>query len=91
MKSKDKSALFTPDLFGAKRRGRPPKIDAMTNAERQKKWRDSHKAVLVGERMADTITSLSKQFDLTRAEVTAHLLRYALCNKNWSQTGFPSL
>lgn len=72
-----------------KRRGRPVTGCAMTNAERQRKYRKSHKSVDAGETMSATITRLAKAFDLTESQVTRHLLRFALCNKNWMQSGFP--
>lgn len=73
-----------------KKRGRPKKDDSLTNAERQARWRAKRKTVETGERMAATITRLAHEFDLTEDEVTRHLLRFALCNRNWMQTGFPT-
>lgn len=80
----------TPDLFSKKTeiRGRPKKPDAMTNAQRQAKYRAARAAVPVGEKMSETIKKLSAEFDLTEQQVTRELLRFALCNRNWSQTGF---
>lgn len=92
------AAQKTPDLLeslkaGTKAqrmaaRGRPKKPDAMTNAERQAKFRASRAAVQVGDTMSATIKRLAGQFDLSEQEVTRELLRFALCNRNWSQTGF---
>lgn len=90
MKAKDKSAALTPDLFSQKRRGRPPRPDALTNAQRQAKYRKNRVALEVGARMTATVASLAEQFEITPSEVTAYLVRYALCNKNWKKTGFPT-
>lgn len=73
-----------------KKRGRPKKDDAKSNAERQAEWRKKHVQIRTGERMSDTISRLASEFDLSIDEVTAHLLRFALCNRNWKQTGFPT-
>lgn len=62
----------------------------MTNAERQAAFRAKRMAIETGERMATTIAKLAEEFDLTKDEVTQHLLRFALCNRNWRQTGFPT-
>lgn len=70
--------------------GRPRKPDALSNAERQRRYRAKHKNVETGERMAATIKRLAEAFDLTEPEVTRHLIRFALCNRNWNETGFPS-
>lgn len=43
-----------------------------------------------GEQIAATIKRLADEFDLTQAEVTRELLRFALCNRNWQETGFPA-
>lgn len=70
--------------------GRPKKPDALSNAERQRRFRAKTKTVETGERMAATISRLAREFDLSESEVTRHLLRFALCNRNWAETGFPS-
>jgi len=91
MKATDKSALLTPDLLPdtvQKRRGRPPKAITLSSKERQAKYRKSRVLLDVGGRMAATVASLAKDFDKTESEVTAELIRFALCNKNWRQTGF---
>lgn len=89
-KANDKSAKLTPDLLTKKRpRGRPPKPDALTNSQRQARYRKRRLPMAVGERMTETVQTLAKDFDLTTSEVTAHLVRFALCNRNWKQTGFP--
>lgn len=69
--------------------GRPRKPNSMSNAERQKSYRKRHKSVDVGESMTATIKRFSKLFDLTEDQITRELIRFALCNKNWAQTGFP--
>lgn len=85
------SARLTSDLFTQKLAiGRPSKPDAMTNAERQRKFRQSRVQVESGTRIHQTIQALADQFDMSFAEVSRELLRFALCNKNWKQTGFPS-
>lgn len=73
------------------KRGRKPTGNAMTNAERQARFRAKRQQIETGERMAATIRKLADEFDLTTDEVTRHLLRFALCNRNWSQTGFPTM
>lgn len=83
-----KSTLELPHVT---RPGRKPKGERpLTNAERQAAFRAKRVALETGERMAGTITNLADQFDLTKDEVIQHLLRFALCNRNWKQTGFPS-
>lgn len=83
------AAKQTPDLLtGVKRRGRPPKADAMTNAQRQAKYRSSRVLVPMGETMTATIARFAKDFDMTETEVTKELIRFALTNRNWSKTGF---
>lgn len=72
-----------------KRRGRPVSGKAMSNSQRQKKYRQRHKSVETGETMAATIKRLAVQFDLSESVVTRELLRFALCNRNWAVTGFP--
>jgi len=62
----------------------------MTNAERQAKFRAKHITLESGSRMATTIANLANEFDLSKEEVIQHLLRFALCNRNWRQTGFPA-
>lgn len=79
------------ELPGVTRPGRKPKGDRpLTNAERQAAFRAKRIALETGERMANTIANLAAEFDLTKDEVIQHLLRFALCNRNWKQTGFPS-
>lgn len=83
------AAHNTPDMLtGAKRRGRPPKSDSMTNAQRQAKFRASRLLVPMGETMTATIARFSKEFDMTETEITRELIRFALTNRNWSKTGF---
>lgn len=81
----------TLELPHVKRPGRKPKGERpLTNAERQANFRAKRVALETGERMANTIANLAAEFDLTKDEVIQHLLRFALCNRNWKQTGFPS-
>jgi hypothetical protein len=88
-KESNPAALATPDLFGVPaRRGRPRSACSMTNAERQAKFRNSRKALVVGEQISATIKRLARDFDLTEDQVTRELLRFSLCNRNWSKTGF---
>lgn len=82
---------LTLELPHVTRPGRKPKGEKpMTNAERQAAFRAKRVALEAGERMTATINGLAEQFDLTKDEVIQHLLRFALCNRNWKQTGFPS-
>lgn len=81
------AAQKTPDLF-KRRPGRPKLEAAMTNAERQAKYRTTHKAVQIGASMVATVESLAADFDMSQAEVTRELIRWALTNRNWRQTGF---
>lgn len=69
--------------------GRPRKPNAMTNAQRQAAYRKRHKSVDVGETMTASIKRFAKHFDLTEDQITRELIRFALCNRNWMQTGFP--
>lgn len=71
------------------KRGRPCSGKALSNKERQERYRQKHRSVETGERMAATITRLAEQFDMSESEVTRELIRFALCNKKWSETGFP--
>ena len=81
----------TLELPHVTRPGRKPKGKRpLTNAERQANFRAKRVALETGERMANTIANLAAKFDLTKDEVIQHLLRFALCNRNWKQTGFPS-
>lgn len=81
----------TLELPHVTRPGRKPKGERpLTNAERQANFRAKRVALETGERMANTIANLAAEFDLTKDEVIQHLLRFALCNRNWKQTGFPS-
>lgn len=93
MKATDRSAALTaelPGMPGTKRRGRPQKADALSNAERQRRYRESRKIVKTGEKIAATISRFAREFDLTEDQVTRELLRFALCNRNWARTGFSS-
>lgn len=91
MKATDKSAMLTEELPGMPRcvkRGRPCKDGALSNAERQRKYRESRKLVETGPKIAATISRFAQEFDLTEDQVTRELLRFALCNRNWRRTGF---
>lgn len=81
----------TLELPHVTRPGKKPKGERpLTNAERQAAFRAKRVTLETGERMANTIANLAAEFDLTKDEVIQHLLRFALCNRNWKQTGFPS-
>ena len=89
--SKNLAEQLTMTLPGvAPKRGRPVSGRALSNTERQRRFRQSHKTIETGERIGATITRLAQEFDLSELEVTRELLRFALCNRNWRQTGFPS-
>lgn len=86
------AAERTIDMFGAKRRvGRPRSEHSMTNAERQRLYRASHSSYNVGDKIGVTVKSLAADFDLSEDQVFRELLRFALCNKNWRQVGFPGV
>jgi len=94
MKANDQSARDTPDLLTGlepkpTKLGRPKKKGALTNAQRQAKYRQTRLPLVVGARMSGTVRQLAADFDMTPSEVLGHLVRYALCNKNWGQQGFP--
>jgi len=79
------------ELPGVRRApGRPASGLAKSNKERQAAYRRRHAVVEVGGSIPATIKKLADQFDLTTQQVTRELLRFALCNKNWSSFGFPS-
>jgi len=85
------AGINTLELPGVTRPGRKPKGERpLTNAERQAAFRAKRLAIDAGNRMTATINSLAEQFDLTKDEIIQHLLRFALCNRNWKQTGFPT-
>jgi len=87
---RDKAVEATLALPGIKRPvGRPRKPGALTNAEKQARFRKRHLIAETGETMNSTICRLAEQFDLPIAAVTRELLRFALCNRNWAQEGFP--
>jgi len=67
--------------------GRPAKhTDA---AARQKAWRAANKVktVRLDGKLAPTIAKLAEQFETTETHVINNMLRFALVNKNWTQTG----
>lgn len=84
------NTLPLPGIPVPVKRGRKPSGCALTVAQRQAKFRAGRKLIETGEKIAATIKALAEQFDLTESEVTRELLRFALCNKNWKQAGFPS-
>jgi len=85
------AGLATLELPGVTRPGRKPKGERpLTNAERQAQFRKKRISVESGDRMTETVRALAEQFDLSKDEVIKHLLRFALCNRNWKQTGFPT-
>lgn len=89
--SKNLAVDLTMTLPGVPgRRGRLVTGTAMTVAQRQAKYRRNHKMVETGERIGQTIRDLSDQFDISELVITRELLRFALCNRNWKRTGFPS-
>lgn len=94
MKANDRAAALTAELPGMpdapKKRGRPCKEGALTNAERQRRYQAKRKSVMVGETISATISRFAAEFDLTEDQVTRELLRFALCNRNWGKTGFPN-
>lgn len=65
--------------------GRPRKPGALTNAQRQSAFRRR----ALGDQMEATVKRLADQFELSVVEVKRQLIRFALCNRNWAQTGFP--
>lgn len=80
----------TLELPGVTRAGRKPKGERpMTLAERQAAYRKQRIMLNTGSKIAQTIDDLAEHFDLSKDEVIQHLLRFALCNRNWKQTGFP--
>ena len=89
MARRDDRTMELPGV--AKRRGRRPTGKAKTGAQRQKEYRKRRALVPAGEAMPATIKRLADQFDLSSAQVTRELLRFALCNRDWSRLGFPSL
>lgn len=72
----------------APKRGRPVTGQALSNKERQWRWREKRSMVVTGDRISSTIKRFAKEFDLTEYQVTRELLRFALCNRNWARTGF---
>jgi len=83
------AAKVTPDLFTQKlKRGRPAKVGSLSNAERQAAFRARRIQVDLGETMAATVKAMASEFDLTVVEVVKEMVRFALMNRNWRQTGF---
>lgn len=91
MKSNDLSGALTLEMFPLpKRRGRPRSGRAMSNRERQRIYRQRHESFDLGDSIGATVSRFARDFDLPKDEVIRHLLRFALCNRNWEQTGFSS-
>jgi len=89
--ARDIKDVMTMELPGvSRRRGRPATGKAKTGAQRQRAFRNRHAVVGVGDLIPSTIKRLSEQFEMPVSVVTRELLRFALCNRNWSQLGFPS-
>jgi hypothetical protein len=81
----------TMKLKGVTNRGRKPKGERpMTNAERQRAFRAKRLEIETSEQIGSTIKRLASDFEISKDEVINHLLRFALCNRNWNQTGFPT-
>jgi len=70
-----------------RKKGRPAGT-GKTNAERQAAFRARHVLVPLGEQMSATIRRYADDFDLTQGEVIKELIRFALTNNNWKDTGF---
>lgn len=82
-------SLVLPGADVPAKRGRPASGQAKTNAQRQAEYRARHAIVPAGEMIPETIKRLADQFDISVPDVTRELLRFALCNRNWSKHGFP--
>lgn len=72
-------------------RGRPKSPQSLSNADRQRRYRERHARVKTGDRMTATIRSLAQEFGLDESQVTVELIRFALCNRDWRKLGFPRL
>jgi hypothetical protein len=90
MDMKDLPQLEVPEAPAKRKRGRPKSPNSMSNAERQKKWRNQHKPVNFGPRMGATIEFLAKEFEVPVPMVIRALCRFALCNRDWKKLGIPS-
>jgi len=73
--------------YPQKKRGRPAG-SGKTNAERQAAFRASRILVPMGEQMTATVARFAHDFDMTQGEVIKELIRFALTNRNWKETGF---
>lgn len=82
------STVADPAETEKRRRGRPRKNGALSGAQRQARFRKSRQPVDLGVRMTATVADLAAEFDLTQSDVVRRLVRFALCNRNWRQTGF---
>lgn len=92
MKAENGAIKATMTLSGIPaKRGRPSTGKAMSAAQRQAKYRREHADDKANDRIENTVRSLAEEFDLTIAQVRRELLRFALCNRNWRQQGFPGV
>ena len=92
MKAENGAIKATMTLPGIPaKRGRPSTGKAMSAAQRQAKYRREHADDKANDRIENTVRSLAEEFDLTIAQVRRELLRFALCNRNWRQQGFPGV
>lgn len=92
MKSENLAVKATLTLPGIPvKRGRPTTGKALTAAQSQAKYRREHADDRANDRIENTVRSLAEDFDLTIAQVRRELLRFALCNRNWRQQGFPGV
>lgn len=83
------AALNTPDLLtGKSRLGRPVKSDSLTGAQRQAQYRAERIQCKLGAGMVSTVQELASLFDLSQDDVMRELVRFALTNRNWKNTGF---
>jgi hypothetical protein len=81
------SLLDTAAITETKKAGRPAKhADA---AARQRAYRAANavKSIRLDGKLAPTIAKLAEQFETTETHVINNMLRFALVNKNWTQTG----
>jgi hypothetical protein len=88
MKAESNLTRSLPGIPPAKR-GRPASDKSMTNAERQRRYQKNHTVIKSTDRINGTIKAMASEFDLPLSYVTKALLQFALCNRNWRQTGFP--
>lgn len=73
-----------------RKRGRPRKPDATTNAQRVAAYKAQRIYIKLGP-MAETVRKMADHFEISFDDAMRSLVQYALCNRNWWQTGFPLL